>query len=159
MSGLVQDSSALASAAQRRVPTRPPSGPRNRVGRPATPTQRSPVTGWSMTPISGRSPSSSATSEPNIGRPVMKARVPSIGSSTQRSVAAGLFEAVLFPENAVARAALGQHAAHGLLGAPVGDGDRALVVLAVGIEAAAEMWADHRTRGIRRRLRGRDELG
>jgi hypothetical protein len=63
----------------------PPKGPRNRVGRPATPIQRSPVTGWSMTPRIGVSPSSRPISVPKTGRPVMKARVPSIGSSTQRN--------------------------------------------------------------------------
>ena len=57
---------------------------------PAAPTQRSPVTGWSITPRTGISRSSRAIRVPKVGRPVMNARVPSIGSRTQRSRASGL---------------------------------------------------------------------
>ena len=90
ISGLVQDSSAWASdgtwPAARRV---------RRVGRGTSwagqwrrsSARRSPA-GRSRRG-SGVSPSSSAISVPNVGRPVMKARVPSIGSSTQRSRACG----------------------------------------------------------------------
>ena len=89
ISGLVQESSACASEAHGRQPARPPNGPRKVVGRPMAPIQRSRVTGWSITPRIGVSPSSSAISVPKVGRPLTKARVPSIGSSTQRSRASG----------------------------------------------------------------------
>ena len=42
-----------------------------------------------MMPMIGRSSWNSAISVPKVGRPVMKARVPSIGSSTQRIAASG----------------------------------------------------------------------
>ena len=69
-----------------RAPCRPANGSRNTVVglAPPTPNQRSRVTGWSIRPITGASSCSTAISVVNSGRPVMKARVPSIGSSTQR---------------------------------------------------------------------------
>ena len=73
-------SSASPSAAQGRVSV---GLPLNRVGRPVTPSQRSPRIGWSITPSSGQPSTTNAINVPKIGRPAMKARVPSIGSSTQ----------------------------------------------------------------------------
>ena len=55
-----------------------------RCAAPLTPTKRSPSTGWSRMPSTGLPSCSSAISEPHSCRPVMKARVPSTGSSTQR---------------------------------------------------------------------------
>ena len=51
--------------------------------RPAAPSQRSPMTGWSITPNTGRPRWTSAIKVPNIGLPVMNDLVPSIGSSSQ----------------------------------------------------------------------------
>ena len=55
--------------------------------RPATPSQRSLRIGWSITPITGTPRWRRAISVPKIGRPVRKALVPSIGSSTHTNSA------------------------------------------------------------------------
>ena len=77
--GLVVASSAPDRSRQARVRT---GTPPNVVGRPATPTQRSRWTGWSMMPSTGQPSSSSAISVPKMARPATKERVPSIGSRT-----------------------------------------------------------------------------
>ena len=58
---------------------------RQRAGPPATARNVSPTNGWCARPHSTRSPSFSATSMPQWSCPVMKLRVPSIGSITQVS--------------------------------------------------------------------------
>ena len=50
---------------------------------PATATNDSPTKGWWTTPTSGRLPSFSAISVAQCSWPMMKLRVPSIGSITQ----------------------------------------------------------------------------
>ena len=73
----------------------------------------------------------------------MKARVPSIGSSTQRKRASGRSRPNSSPSIAVVGKTLGQHRAHRLLGAAVGDRDRGAVGFQVGRDAGAEEWPDN----------------
>ncbi len=78
----------------------------------------------------------------------MNARVPSIGSSTQRNRASGRSSPASLAEYAVVRETFGQQGAHHLLGGAVGDGDGAVVALQLRRGAGAEIRADHRARGI-----------
>ena len=96
-----------------------------------------------MMPTTGVSPSSSATSVPKIGRPVMKARVPSIGSSTQRNRASGLLQAELLAENAAFGTQPPEFRPHRLFGVTVGDGHGRLIGLQIGRDGTAEKRPDH----------------
>ena len=77
-----------ASSRQVRVRT---GTPFKVVGRPATPTQRSRWTGWSIIPSTGQPSSTSAINVPKIARPTVKLRVPSIGSSTHLRLVTPVF--------------------------------------------------------------------
>ncbi len=81
MSGVVVASTAWAREAQGLVLMRwmAPSGPRRRAPRPSD-QKRSQVKGWFMMPRTGIPRSTRPISVPQSGEPVMKARVPSIGS-------------------------------------------------------------------------------
>ena len=158
ISGLVQDNSASAErragpaarrAAERAAETGGPAGGAD----PA-------LAGDALVDHAqdrGRRRPAAPISVPNTGRPVMKARVPSIGSSTQRSRACGLSQPELLAENAVLGKALRQHRAHRLLGGAVGDGHRAAVALEVGREPGAEQRADDRAGDVGRGLGGADQ--
>ena len=61
---------------------------------------------------------------PQVGRPAMKARVPSIGSSTQTYSASSLLGAEFLADDAVGREAALDELAHGRFARPVGLGDR-----------------------------------
>ena len=110
-----------------------------------------------MMPTIGRSSWNSAIRVPKVGRPVMKARVPSIGSSTQRNAALRPLEAEFLAQNAVVGKPFGQDGAHRLLGGAVGDGDRGAVGLLVGDDTRPEEGTDHRARDVRRRTGGGDQ--
>ena len=102
-------------------------------------------------------PSSRAISVPNCGRPVMKARVPSTGSSTQRKRAPGRSRPNSSPNMPCSGKRCGQHGAHRLLGGAVGDGDRARIRFVVRRDALPEERPDDRGRDIRRRLGRREQ--
>ena len=77
-----------------------------------------------MMPSTGCPSSSSAISEPHSWRPLMKARVPSTGSSTQRRPFVPCLLAELLAEDAVVGPLAVDDGADGLLGVLVGLGHR-----------------------------------
>ena len=128
---------------------------------PFTPMKRSPSTGWSMMPSTGRPFSSSAISEPHSWRPLMKARVPSTGSSTQRSPLVPAFSPIFLAQDSVVRPFALDDRADRALRALVGLGHRiehrALRGALVGdVDALAEIGADHLPRRIGQAVRKGD---
>ncbi len=135
--------------------------PSIRTLRPWTPRKRSPKTGWSRMPSTGTSSFSSAISEPHSCRPVMKARVPSTGSSTQRQAVGALLLAQLLTQDAVIRPLPFDDGANSFLTALVRFGDRienALAGLVRDRDALAEIGPDHRARGIGQAMSERHKL-
>ena len=118
---------------------------------PLTPMKRSPSTGWSRMPSTGTPASSSAISEPHSCRPVMKARVPSTGSSTQRK----LFLPAVSPNSSPRMASSGRSRAirsrmarSAPRSASVTGSKAALPSLWETIDGLAEKRTDHRAAGI-----------
>ena len=116
--------------------------------------------GWSMMPSIGLPRCSSPISVPNTGMPVMKALVPSIGSSTQTYSASSRSRAVFLAEDAVLRARpLLEQRAHRRFGLAVGDGHRAVVGLGVDAHRRAEIAPDHAARRLGHFIGERDQSG
>ncbi len=77
-----------------------------------------------MIPRKGPSPSETAIRTPQVGVPLIKPRVPSIGSSTQVSPLVADFASMLFAQNAVLRSLTGQNITHRRFGVAVSNGHR-----------------------------------
>ena len=115
------------------------------------------VTGWSITPSIGVSPSSSAISVPKVGRPLTNARVPSIGSSTQRNCASGRSRPNSSPRIPWSGNRSAQNRAHRLFRAAVGDRHRRAIGFLIDTQAGAKERPHHGTGNVGRGLRRCDQ--
>ena len=117
-------STASARDAQGRVFSRRGVPPRIELyALPPAPQKRSPVKGWFISPSTGSPASSRPISVPHSGMPVMKARVPSIGSMIQLRWPAPATCGEFLADDAVLRIAGFDRLAYGALGGTVGGGD------------------------------------